>query len=70
MTGKHKSKDNKDAQKVKDTGMKKAEEGNGKKEIKEKKEKKEKGRKEETGSGSTTKKKERKEAISLSVVVY
>jgi hypothetical protein len=68
MTGKHKSKDNKDAQKVKDVGMKKAKDG--KKEIKEKKEKKEKGKKEEKGSGSTTKKKERKEVISLSVAVY
>lgn len=67
MTGKHKSKDNKkDAQKVKDAGMKKAKEN----EKKEKKEMKEKGNKEKKGSGSTTKKKERKEVISLSVAVY
>lgn len=68
MTGKHKSKDNKkDAQKVKDAGMKKAKEGN---EKKDKKEKKEKGKKEKKGSGSTTKKRERKDVISLLVAVY
>jgi hypothetical protein len=58
MSSKHKSKENKkDAQKVKDAGKKN-------------RDKKERGKKEKKEEGSKTKRKEKKEVISLSVAVY